>query len=276
MGNFLSCWVQMILLTCVPPILFGLAVWGCRQLYFMLVGYGAGRPLLLAASLLSTPLREAGHVIACMISLHRIEDMRLINVHDPEGELGFVEHTYNPRNPIAVLGNFLYILAPVALGLLAVMLIFLTCFYGVLPAFFEEIGALGEARAGFGAYVGAAFSLIPAMFTTGSAHILFRIIGCLLLLALCLGIHIPLTELKDAISGFGVYAVIAAFASFVVVLFDDRVLRMVFSGLRAYATGVTALFVVVLLCAAVLVALGLLFGVLRTLFGWDQIEENEE
>lgn len=275
MGGFLTYFFEILLLTCAPPVLLGLAVWGCRQLYCMLVGYRSGRSMQMAVSVLSTPLRELGHVIVCMVCLHRIDDMRLINIHDPDGELGFVEHSYNPRNPVAVLGNFLYALGPVLTGLCAVLLIFLTCFYGVLPPFFETVAALGESGAGLGAYVKAALSLIPAMFGAGGAHVMLRILGCLLLLLLCMGIHVSLSELKDALSGFAVFSVLAALAVLVLMLFDSRVIRIAFAGLRSYATAVTALFIVVLLAAAALVAVGFVFGALRTLFGWDLPRERE-
>ena len=266
MGTFLSCFLQLLLLTCLPPFVFGLAAWGLQWFYRMLVGDRQGRPLLVAVSALSTPLREMGHVLACMLSFHRIEEMRLLDLQAPDGEWGFVEHSYHPRNPIAIFGNFLYALGPVFTGLVAVLIIFFTCFYGVLPPFFEEIRALGEAGAGFGAYVKAALSLIPAMFTAGEAPMVLRIIGCVLLLAVCCGIHISPAEVSDAVGGALIYALLLVPISGILMLFDARVLRMTYDGLRGYATGVTALYAVVLLALAALVVLGFVFGVIRTLF----------
>ena len=274
--NFASSLTQIIMLTCLPPVLFGLAVWGCRQLYCLFVGEDAGRPLILAASALSTPLRELGHAMMAVLTFHRIEDFCLLNVYDPDGELGFVEHSYNPRNPVAVLGNFFYALGPVVTGLGAVLLVFLVCFHGVLPPFFEEIAALGEAGAGFGAYAKAALSLIPKMFTEGDTGVFARIVGCLLLLAICFCAHITPTELVEALWGFVVFALLAALSTGILLLFDERVMRIALSGFRTYATVFTALFSVVLLFSAAAVALGFAFGVLRTLFNLDGIPEDED
>jgi hypothetical protein len=127
--------------------------------------------------------------------------MQLLNLNDPNGEFGFVEHSYNPRNPVALLGNFFYALGPVILGLVATLLIFLTCFRGVLPAYVDEIRALGESGAGVGAYLSSVFSLLPKMFTAGNAGAAWRIVGCVLLLLLSLGIHISPAELFEAVSG---------------------------------------------------------------------------
>ena len=208
MSSFLSLFVQMLTLCCLPPLLFGVAVWGCRKLYCLFVGEDSGRPLILAASALSTPLREAGHAIMAVICLHRVEDMRLCNLHDPDGEFGFVEHSYNPRNPIAVLGNFLYALGPIVTGLCAVLLVFLVCFDGVLGSFFDEVRLLGESGAAFSSYAKAALSLIPRMFSLENGGILGKILGCLLLLAICLGIHVTLQELLDALSGFLIFSLL--------------------------------------------------------------------
>jgi len=274
--SFISSFTQILMLSCLPPCLFGLAVWGCRQAYCFFVGEDAGRPLILAASALSTPLRELGHAMMAVLTFHRIEDFCLLNVYDTDGELGFVEHSYNPRNPIAVLGNFFYALGPVVTGLGTVLLIFLSCFHGVLPPFLEQIAALGEAGAGFGAYVAAALSLIPKMFSTGEASVLARIIGSLLLLAVCFCAHITPTELIEALWGFVIFSLLTALSTGILLLFDDRVMRIALSGFRTYATVLTALFSVVLLFAAAAVAIGFVFGVLRTLFNWDGIPEDRE
>lgn len=267
MGSYLGDVLELILLCCAPPFLFGLVVFGGYRLYCMLVGEDeAGRPWLMAVAALSTPLREVGHVIACMLCWHRIEDMRLLDLRSPDGEWGYVEHSYNPRNPVAIFGNFLYALGPVAVGLCAVLLIFATCFYGVLPSFFNEISALNAAAAGIGDYARAAFSLIPTMFTADGAPMLLRVFGCVLLLAVCVGIHVSVAEMMDALGGFLIFSGFSAVAAGALLLFDDRVRRIFFGGLRAYAAGVTALFAVVMLCLAALLAVALIFRVMRTLF----------
>lgn len=275
MGNFLSCFASLLLLTLAPPVLFGLVVWLCQRLFCIFVGEYSGRPLLLAASALSTPLREAGHAIACMLFFHRIEDMCLFNANDPDGELGFVEHSYNPRNPIALLGNLAYALAPVALGLFAVLVVFLSCFRGVIGPFFDEIALLGASGAGFSEYAATTFSLIPQMFAGGTAGIVSKIIGTALIVLICLGIHVTPREITDAFSGLLIYALVAALASFVLALLDARVVRMVTAGLGGFATAIAALFAVVLLAAAALLVIGGVVFLIRTLFELDRIKTDE-
>lgn len=276
MGAFFSYFAQIVCLICLPPVLFGLAVWGCRQLYVWFVGDDSGRPLIVFSSVLSTPLREAGHAMMAVMFLHRVEDMRLLKLHDPKGEFGYVEHSYNPHNPVAVLGNFFYALGPVITGLFAVLIVLLTCFHGVLDPFLDQVRLLGESGAGFGSYVAATFSLIPALFAGGDAGVAVRILGCVLLLMLCLGIHVTPREILDALFGCGILVAVMAVVTVMLLLFDLRVMRNVLSALRTFAAAVTALFLIVAAAAAAMLILGLAFGVIRTLFNIDTLPAHRQ
>lgn len=269
--SFFTALLEVLCYACLPPFAFGLAVWGCRRAFCFFVGDDSGLPLIRAVSVLSTPVREAGHAMAAVLFLHRLEDVRLLDLHDPDGEYGYVEHSYNPRNPIAILGNFFYALGPAITGLFLVLVILLVCFNGVLGPFFDTLTAYGEQGAGFADYVGATASLLTGMFGREGSPVWLRILGCALLLALCLGIHITPTEILDALSGIGIFALIAAAVLGLVALFHDgRVGNLLLSALRSYATAVTALFLVVLAFALAAVLLGVLFGVIRTLFNIDK------
>lgn len=274
--NFWTCFVEILGLFCFSSVLIGLIVWACRSLYCFFVGNQSGYRLIKAASVLSTPMREVGHAMMAVLFWHRIEDVQLLNIGDPDGEFGFVEHSYNPRNPVALLGNFFYAMGPVVLGLLAVSLIFLTCFHGVLPAYFDEIRALGDAGAGVGEYLKAAFSFIPKMFTLGEAAMWLRVMGCALLVFLCLGIYVSPLELMEAASGIAILVGLVMAASGVMMLFDDRVMRIAIGGLRSFSTVVIALFLVVLVFSAGLLAFGALFGLIRTLFNIDSVDASNE
>ena len=269
MGNFLTVFASLALLTLAPPVVFGLAVWLCQRLFCALVGEYSGRPLLLAAHCLSTPLREAGHALGCLLFFHRVEEISFFNPNDPDGELGFVEHSYNPRNPLALLGNLAYALAPIAIGLFAVLVIFLSCFNGVIEPFFAEIAALGERGASFGEYVSTTFSVIPAVFS-GETNVFGGIIGAILLLLICLGIHVTPQDLLDALSGFLIFGGVAVLAAFALALLNDmRIIKMITTVLGGFAATVTALFALVLLAALALLIVGGVFFLIRTLFDLD-------
>ena len=268
--NFFAMFFEILCYAVLPPLLFGLAVCGCRRAFCFFVGEESGLALIRFASVLSTPVREAGHAMMAVLFWHRLEEVRMLDLRDPDGEYGFVEHSYNPRNPFAVLGNFFFAVGPAVTGLFLTLVILLSCFNGVLAPFFRSVALLGEQGAGFSAYACATVSLLARMFGAEGGAIALRVLGCVLLLALCLGIYVTPTEILDGLAGLGVLSALLAAVIGVILLFDDgRVASMILSAFRSYATAVTALFLVVLAFALAVVAIGALFGAVRTLFNID-------
>ncbi len=266
---FLSYFLQLLLCALLPLLLLGLLSYALHRLFSFLVGEGSGRPLLLLTSALSVPLREAGHAVACLLFFHRITDICLINLHSPDGELGFVEHSYNPRNPIARMGNFFFALAPALMGLLAVFLILLLCFDGVILTSFERVAVLEEAGAGLDAYMRELWQVPIRLFTEGRGTA-GKILGCLLLLLVARGVHISLEDLWEARLGLGAASVCFLIFVGLSALFDDRLRRIILQGFHTFAFAVTALFLVALLASAVLLLLGGAFYLARRILALDR------
>ena len=264
MGNFFSLFFQILMFSAVPLILPGLAVWFLRQVFVQLVGTRAGRPFLIATFALSTPLREAGHVAMSVLFWHRVEEVRFLDLNAADGEMGYVEHSYHPRNPIAQLGNFFFALGPVLLGLAAVLIIFLVCFGGVMEEFFMELSALG----GTGTpadYLRVGAGLIPKMVLSDKVSVFPKMFGALLLLLLCMGVFVSISELLDGLFGAALYAGLAFVAAVLLALLDERAQRVVTDGLRAFATGVLALYLPILLAVGVLLLAAAIFFLIRKL-----------
>lgn len=72
---------------------------------------------------LGTPIHELGHAIFCIPFLHKIVDMRIFMPNSKEGTLGYVSHTYNPRNPWAQIGNFFIAIGPIIFGSFVIYLL---------------------------------------------------------------------------------------------------------------------------------------------------------
>ena len=265
--TFLEYYVQILLFTAAVPLAFGLAVYFCNKTFCALVGTGWGRPILLGLHAFLTPIREFAHLVAAMITFHRIGDFCLLNLHDPEGELGFVEHSYNRRNPIAVFGNFLFAILPAALGLALSLVVVLVCFRGAFSVFSTEVAALIEAEAGFGEYARLALGFLPAIFRDATTSLLAKAVGTVLLLLLSLGVYVSVDDLMGGLGGLLHYAVFVFFFAGVTALFDARARRLILTDFRTFATSVTALFTVVLVFALAALALGAVILVLRTLLG---------
>lgn len=269
--SFLTLYLQMLLFSVGPFLCLGVAVFLLRQLFVQLMGTKTGRPFLLALFALGAPLREAAHVVAAVLFFQRVEEVRFLDIHATDGELGFTERSYHPRNYFARFGNFVYALTPVMLGLFVVLGIFLVCFGGVMEAFFLELHALGD-TGGLWDYLRLAAGLVPAMLAA-EVSVFAKIFGALALILLCMGIFVSLAELKDAFFGMFVYAALLTVPAGILLLFDARIQRTAMQDLRAFATGVVALYIPVLLAVAVLLACGAVFFVVRKLGAVPEAEQ---
>ena len=67
MAQFLSYFAQLLLYSLVPFAAFGLLIFCCQRLFCLFVTPGNGKPLLLAVSALSVPVRVAGQAVACFL-----------------------------------------------------------------------------------------------------------------------------------------------------------------------------------------------------------------
>lgn len=267
MGNLLSMWMQVMLLVLVPLAVLSLAVYFCRVLFVWLVGERGAQRLLLVAFAPSTPLRELGHAMAAILFWQRVEDICLLDVHAPEGELGFVERSYDPRNPVAQLGNLFYWVVPVLLGLLAVFGVSYLFFAPVMSGFMQEIAALAESAADAGEYLLAALRLLPTVIASPEVSIWQKLLGFALLLLFSMGVFSSATDVIEGFLGTVYFAVLVLAAIAVLLLFDTRVQGMVMELIHTLAVCVLAMFLLVLLCIVLWLCVGLVIFLLRTLLG---------
>ena len=72
---------------------------------------------------IGTPIHEAGHAIMAKLFRHRIERFAIFAPNRNSGELGAVDHSFNPRSLYQRLGNFFIGAAPMIFGSLALFLL---------------------------------------------------------------------------------------------------------------------------------------------------------
>jgi hypothetical protein len=73
---------------------------------------------------IGTPIHELSHALFAKIFAHRIEEMHLFTPNRRTGLLGQVDHSYNPRNPYALIGNFFIGAAPMIGGCVVLFVLF--------------------------------------------------------------------------------------------------------------------------------------------------------
>ncbi|MDD3225511.1 MAG: hypothetical protein PHX70_12580 [Clostridium sp.] len=77
---------------------------------------------ILCTAWIGTPIHELGHAIMCVLFLHNIDRIKLLDTKSPNGVLGYVEHSFNPNNIYQRIGNFFIGIGPILSGIFALML----------------------------------------------------------------------------------------------------------------------------------------------------------
>ena len=69
---------------------------------------------------LGTMIHELGHAVMCLVFGHRIKEMVLFDPSKAHQHLGYVQHSYNPRNPYHLIGNFFIGIGPIVFGVIVI------------------------------------------------------------------------------------------------------------------------------------------------------------
>jgi hypothetical protein len=88
---------------------------------------------------LGTAIHEAGHALMCFPFGHKITEIELFNPNPNTGTLGFVNHSYNPKNIWALIGNFFISIGPIILGSIV---IYFSAYFLISKGFFGSFDNL--------------------------------------------------------------------------------------------------------------------------------------
>src|ERR1700730_8367502 len=76
-----------------------------------------GRKGIYMTAWIGTPIHEAGHFIQCIIWRHKVTDVKFLQLNEPNGILGYVEHQYSTASLYQMVGNFFIGLGPIFSGI---------------------------------------------------------------------------------------------------------------------------------------------------------------
>ncbi len=93
-----------------------------------------------ATGLIGTPMHELSHALMCIIFGHKITEIRLYRISD-DGVLGYVNHTYNPKNLYHLLGNYFIGVAPIFTGALCIYLLMMFLIPDRFSSFSSQVDA---------------------------------------------------------------------------------------------------------------------------------------
>ncbi len=184
---------------------FGLLIYLTNKGVYKLSG---DRPAVCyATGLIGTPIHEGSHALMCIIFGHKITGISFYRISD-DGVLGYVDHTYNPRNFWQQIGNFFIGTAPVVIGSGVILLLF-ACFANA--SFMTMWGEITQAATGETvalsvlAMFGKTFPIVfaPANFANGWWYLF-------LVLSICIALHLTLSpqDIRCSLTGLIFIAVI--------------------------------------------------------------------
>jgi hypothetical protein len=124
--NILISFLLQIAFTIGVIFIFGLIIALCNRLFYSNFGYSS-RIICYVTGFIGTPIHELSHALFCIIFGHKIVDIKLFQINSDDGTLGYVNHTYNPRNIYQIIGNFFIGIAPIVVitGILYLIAYFL-------------------------------------------------------------------------------------------------------------------------------------------------------
>lgn len=164
-----------------------------------------GRNAIMVTGVIGTPIHELSHALTALIFGHKITDIKLFQRPDQDGVMGYVNHSYNPKNIYHQVGNFFIGIAPIFGGLLVIMVLMGLLIPQVLESFMAVVtqGMAVEtlSMASFTGVFTAYLELVKLIFAWENfQNITFYLF---LFLAICISSHISLSpaDIKGAFKG---------------------------------------------------------------------------
>lgn len=118
-------------------IIFGLVIELTRRITLKLIPY----KMFQCTCFLGTPVHEIGHAAMCLIFGHKINDIKLLQFNSEDGCMGYVEHTYNPKNIYHRIGNFFIGIGPIIFGSLVLLLLLWLLLPNTFSSYFNALNA---------------------------------------------------------------------------------------------------------------------------------------
>ena len=173
-----------------------------NRLFYGLTNYN--RVVLYGTSFIGTPIHELSHALMCVIFMHKIHEIKLFQINDADGVLGYVSHSYNRKNLWAVIGNFFIGTAPIICGSL---LLFFSMKFLMPEAYYEMMLYAEDLQTLQGS--GFSFSMILYLLATawGFIECIFSTFTftfgwfAFAFIAMCIALHMNLSgaDLKGAL-----------------------------------------------------------------------------
>lgn len=247
-------------------VLCGLFVALCEWLFRRLAGGKVGRVLILGTSIIGTPVHECGHALMCLIFGHKIRSMCLWNPKAPDGNLGYVTHSFNMKNPYHQIGNLFIGIGPIFSGLAVTAALLALCFPETWSTYLEAaVEVVGTGRTPW-IMLWEGFKLWPHMLGENSVALWLKIPAIFLMLSVSLHVRLSLADIKGSLYALPLYLALVLIFTVITSLMGRTVMSTIQDGLAVFLAVTVSLFTIVLSFSVALVLVALIIWALRRLF----------
>ena len=255
---------QLLALTLGVMVVCGLIAWVARKLFMYFVGDSA-KLVLYASSIVGTPVHELGHAIMCIPFGHRITDMKLLMLPGRRSRtLGYVEHSYNRKNPWAVFGDLFISFGPIFSGIGVMVLVLILCFPTQWNTYLESSRTILENGVDVQQITASSLSLLASLFAgLKNTDAVRSVVGLLIILSVSQHITLSLADLKGCFKALLMYTCIVFVFAGVTMLLGLQ--NSIVNGLMQVNLPLLSLFCVSIEFSLVWVAIALIVYLLRWL-----------
>ena len=242
----------------------GLAVHVCAVLFARMIG-GGSKAVFDVTAAVGTPVHELGHAAMCVVFGHRIHKIKLWSPRAKNGVYGYVEHTYNRKNPWARLGNLLIAVGPIFSGLGVIVGMLWLCFPMQWTEYLTHSRELAETGNLWEIFCGV-WSLLASIPRAFSADWPRALLGLMVILPVSLHISLSWQDVKSSLGALPIYAALTAV--FGIVTWSLHLHTTVTAALTLFNVRILALFFTVFAFSAVWVLIALPVCVIRKAKTW--------
>lgn len=258
--EFIIYYLKLLALTLGVIFVCGFAVRFFSWSFSRLSGSGSGA-FFDITSIIGTPVHELGHAIMCLLFGHKIVKMKLWSPSHPNGVYGFVEHSYNRKNPWARLGSLFIGVGPIFSGLSVIILVLWLCFPNQWNAYLTTSKAVFTADVTASHILSAVFSLFSNMFRGFGDNWWRSLIGLIVILPVSLHITLSWQDVKSASGALPLYLLLLLLFAIPTMLFG--VSTSITAWLWLWNIRALSLFCLVIAFSAIWVLFALLVRAIR-------------
>ena len=257
-----------VLLSIGIIVIFGLLIAFCRRGFCAIVGYN-GPKILLATGIVGTPIHELSHALFCLIFGHKVVEMKLYLPNAPNGTLGYVNHSFNPRNLYHQIGNFFIGIAPILGGSGVLLLLMMWLTPETFASVSDTLSAM-PAFAGFDSilvYLGALWEMITLIFSPENFGMWQWWV--FIVLALMIASHMELSgaDIKGGIKGLLLLLLLILIMDVILYFVAIDALPAVTFAMSTFGLYVAGFLLISAVFSLTLIVLALIFRGVAMLFG---------